>query len=272
MLRLWTDRVRIYLHPEQVVMVRQSGLLKRRIITKRVIPVDVAGELAWSGALTVLETALKQAEWHNAKATVILSNHFVKYRVALWNASLTEEERIVLLRHQFIAAYGDEVKSWPVAVTDGGYGKSSLACAVDGGLTERLQRICAATNVPLMSIQPYLMTAFNCWRQGIDPKGAWFILVEQSYISIAFIQHGVWRVVRGQCYTSNSEIDIELLLVREALQLGVDATGFTVHFFSAESDSTPNLPDCFKVQVLHMPITHGYLPQDDRHIAAALCA
>lgn len=272
MLRSWTDRVRIYLHPEQVVLVRQTGLVKRRIIAMRVIPVDVAGEFAWSGVLKVLEAALKQPEWQGARTAMILSGHFARYRIVPWNNSLTEEERIVLLRHQFAGVYGEPVKDWQVTIADGGYGKPGMACAVDGRVMLSIQNACTAASIRLTSIRPYLVTAFNRWRHKLDSQGAWFVLAEQSHLSIAFIRHGEWQTMRSHCSTSNRAFDLEQLLVREALQLGVEATAFTVYFFSAESDSKPDLPECFKVQMLDLTIIPGGSSQNGSRIAAVLCA
>ena len=275
MLRLWIDQLRIYLHPEQVVIVRLSGLVKRRIIAKRVLPVDVAGEFAWSGALAVLEAALKQAEWQGARAMVILAGHYTQYRVTPWNDDLTAAEQSVLLHHQFADIYGERANNWQIKIADGAYAKPSVACVVDSRLMEGLQKTCSATRVQLTSVQPYLMTAFNRWRKQIDPQGAWLVLREKSHLSIAFFQGGAWRTMRTQCCSSDWAVTLELMLVREALQLGVDAAAFMVYFFSAEFNGKSKLPVCFsapfKVQILHLPAIDGYLPQDDLHIAAALC-
>lgn len=273
MLRSWIDRLRIYLHPEQVVIVRQSGLFKRRITAKQVISVNESDQSVWGGALKALQAALNKPEWQQASAKVILSDSFCKYRITPWNEHLTEAEKTVLLHHQFGEIYGETAKSWQITTSDSGFGKPYLACAVDIRLMEDIQKACTTSGVRLTSVQPYLMTAFNRWRHKIESKGAWLIFAEKSQLSISLIQQGAWCKVRTQHCAPGWEESLDSLLAREALPLGIDAAAFPVHFFCTEQPHFKlDLPAPFKVQTLHLPIMHGYSPQGDQHIAAALCA
>lgn len=272
MLRSWIDRLRIYIHPEQVILVRQSGLFKQKITAKQLITVSETGTPDWSGALTVLNTTLKQPEWQQASATVILSDSFAKYRIVPWNDNLTEEEKMALLNHQFGQIYGEATRSWQITASDNGFGKPSLVCAIDMRLIEAIQKSISIAGVRLTSIQPFLMTAFNHWRQKIDSQDAWLVFAEKSHLSIVLIQQGTWRSIRSQHCSQEWENNLETLLTREALQLGVDTARFPIYFFNSEHPHFKlDLPAPFKVQALHLPIIQGYSPQGDQHIAAALC-
>lgn len=278
MLRSWTERIRIYLHPQQVVLVRQSGLFQRRVSATRLLPAgeDAHGEHQhpWSSALVALETALAQPQWQQARATVILSGEFVRYRLAPWDGRLTAEEQAALLRHRFEEVYGDAMHHWQLSVADAGYGKQSLVCAFDPRLLAALQdafsRANSGATARLVSVQPLLMTAFNRWRRQIDGHGAWFVLAEQTHLTIALLQDGEWRGIRSKACAPGWEQTLPLLLQREALQLGVEAGTFPVYFYRPGQPSfKPDLPQ--PVHVLRLPGDAGFAPDGDKNIAAALC-
>jgi len=271
-LRSWTERIRIYLHPEQVVMVRQSGLFKCRVTAKKVLPVSVQGEYPWSGALAVLETALKQPEWQQARVTVIFSGDFMRYRVAPWDGRLTAEEQEALLRHRFEEVYGDGMHTWRLSVADAGYGKQCLVCAFDPRLMAALQDIFLRSKARLVSVKPLLMTAFNRWRRQIKGGGAWLVLAEKSHLTIALLQNGEWRGIRSKACEPGWEDTLGLLLEREALQLGVDAAEFPVYCYRPDKPSLkPSLPAQQPLQVLRLPGCEGFSPDLDKDIGLALC-
>lgn len=272
MLRSWTERIRVYLHPEQVILVRQSGLLQRRVTIKKVYPVGVQGEHVWSGALTTLEIALKQPEWQQARATVILSGDFTRYRVAPWDGRLTSDEQQALLRHRFEEVYGDEMQNWNLTVADAEYGKQSLACAVDQRLMAALQDTFSRSGIRLVSVQPWLMTAFNRWRRQIGANAAWLILAEPTRLTIALLQQGEWRGIRSKASAAGWEESLPLLLEREALHLGVEAGKLPVYFHRPDKPSfKPSLTQQQPVQVLRLPNSVGFSPDSDKDIAVALC-
>lgn len=273
MLRSWTERIRVYLHPEQIVLVRETGIFRRRLLAKRTIPVEIAGEQIWDGALTALQAALRQPEWHKAGITVILSSEFVRFRIAHPDVRLSAVERVALLHHQFEEVYGEAAENWRISVSEGGFDKPGLACAVDPQLMAGLRDACVAADARLVSIKPYLMAAFNCWRRKVDPRGAWLVVAEPSTLTIACLRQGAWHSIRSQRSMPGWENDLELLLAREALQLGMSAETLTVCVFWPERPaSKPPLPDKFSLQLLQLPIIQGYSPLADKQMAVALCA
>jgi len=271
-LRSWTEHLRIYLHSEQVVLVREVGLIKRRIGAKQTIPVNVQGEHSWSGALATLETILNAPEWQHARASVTLSSHFMRYRVVPWDGRLSNEERDALLRHRFEEVYGNEVQGWQLVAAGAGYGKQGLVGAVDARLMTRLQDVFTRSTVQLVSVKPLLMTAFNRWRREIDGRGAWVVLAEQSFLTIGLVQGGEWRSIRSKNYGTGWEETLSLLLEREALHLGVDATTFPVYLWRPDKPFfKPSLSQEQLVQLLRLPVRLGFSPDGDKDYALALC-
>lgn len=270
MSRLWIDRLHVYLHPEQVILVRQAGLFRPKVTAKRVIAVNDSGEHAWSGALVVLKKLLELPEWQRARVRVSLSSHFVRYRTVPWNGGLSPEERDALLRHRFEEIYGSEMRAWQLVVSESGYGKQGLACAIDSGLMAGVKNCFTHSSVKLVSVTPVLMSVCNRWRKEIDVHSAWLVLAEQSHFMIALIQNGEWRGIRRKPCQPGWEDSLELLLQREGLQLGVDAAAIPVYCCWPDKPYfKPNLQQ--SVRILRLPGQDGFSPDGDKDIAIALC-
>ena len=82
MSRLWRDRLLVSLAPSSVALVRVAGRLRPRIIAKQVLDCDPAfGAEPWQGAVAALAAAAERLRAERVDATVVLSNHFVRYAI-----------------------------------------------------------------------------------------------------------------------------------------------------------------------------------------------
>lgn len=189
MSRLWAERVVMTLSPAQ----------------------DSAGEQeAWRGALEDL-TRKVAALRGRADVTVVLSNHFVRYAVLPeQDGGATAEEELALARFQFAKIHGDRAKAWDVRVSPEGEG-AQIACAIDAALLEGI-KACFAKNrkARLVSVQPFLMAAFNQSRGKIPGEGAWLLLGERERTCLARVAARGWASVHN-----GRETDAEELLERE---------------------------------------------------------
>jgi hypothetical protein len=186
--RLFPERLRIALAPGEVSLARERGVLRKKLIQQKTLGCDAGfGAQPWHGALA----ALKQVD-AAARATVILSNHFVRYAIIPWSDALggpAEEEAYV--RHHFAKIHGERAKSWALRWSE--TGGARLASAIDKALLEELKR-----SLPrLASVQPYLMAAINRWGKSIPRSGAWLALVEAERACIALHAGGRWRSVQN---------------------------------------------------------------------------
>jgi hypothetical protein len=136
----------------------------------------------------------------------VLSNHFVRYTVLPeQDGSATPEEEIALARFQFTKIHGERVKGWEVRVSE------ELACAIDTALLEGLRGCFPRTGkARLVSVQPYLMAAYNRSRRRIPREGAWLLLAESGRTCLARVAAKGWASVHN-----GREVDAEELLERE---------------------------------------------------------
>ncbi len=188
MSRLFPERLRIGLAPAGISLARCKGVLRTRLVEQKTLACDPAfGTQAWHGALA----ALKQVD-KAARATVILSNHFVRYAIVPWSDALgSAEEEEAYVRHHFAKIHGERAKSWALRWTDAGGAR--LASAIDRELLEALKRALPR----LASVQPYLMAALNRWEKAIPRSGAWLALVEPERACIALHAGGRLRSVQN---------------------------------------------------------------------------
>lgn len=217
MLRLWRDQVRIALCPDRVITVHYRAGLRPRIVAKQVHHYSAA-EPGWQAALPVLQAALVNTDWKNADATLILSNHFMRFLLLPWNdVALTGAEKLSLLQHRFSEVYGEASASWELRLHEGAFAAPSLASAVDSDMLEQLQGIFKASPLRLKSIQPYLMSAFNACRRDLGDGAAWLVLVEQGMSCIGLLHRGQWQSIRLRRTGSDWFDETMLALEREIL-------------------------------------------------------
>jgi hypothetical protein len=150
------------------------------------------GREPWQGAVHVL----KNLELPRARATVVLSNHFVRYALVPWSDALAgEAEEAAYVRHHFAHIHGERAKSWAFRASEG---PSRLCSAIDADLLKAIKECFSGKNkARLVSVQPGLMAAFNRWRGSIPPAGAWLALVEPDRACVGLHAKGRWQSVQN---------------------------------------------------------------------------
>lgn len=217
---LWRDRLNMALCPDRAIVLRFA---RGRLVSKDIHCFDAGS------AIEALQGVLSM-ETKKSDATLVLSNHFVKYMVMPWtDAALSEEELHAMIRHRFTEVYGDS--DWEVRLSGGSFGAPSLASAVDRDFLGKLKQAFESSSVRLKSVQPYLMAAFNASRDRMKAASSWFVMAEDGLCCIAMLRDGNWQRVR-QCRGGLK--DAQQMLEREAL-LAQDDLDRKVYVFSPQS-------------------------------------
>lgn len=274
MLRLFPDRVLIGLAPSAVSIVRVSGPWRGRVASAQVVDCDPAfGAEAWQGALAMLAQAAAGLARDAVNATIVLSNHFVRYALVPWSDALdSAEEELAFARHTFVRIHGDRAKAWDVQIAGEARGAARLASAIDQGLVDAL-RACfpSSGKAYLVSVQPHLMSAFNLWRRRLGPD-AWILIIEPQRACLAMRSKGQWNAVcnkRGEFQDAATWVD---LLERERYRVGTDAPS-EVAVFAPRNDKAA-FPDAgrWKFSGLMLPPADGSAAADPSRFALALSA
>ncbi len=224
------DELRVVLHPGQLMMARVRRRLtirgpKHEVAACRTILCEPApgDDAPWSAALRELEAVMPDLAGNNARATVILSNHFMRYALVPWNGTLSnDKEEMAYARHLFGEIYGRDSRAWELRIDPGKAGLPQLAGAVNGALLGDLRQVFGRSRVGLKSIQPHLMFAYNACQSLLRGKSAWFALIERDSLCLSLLQEGQWSWIRTMRIGGGWHEELPLFLEREAFIANVE--------------------------------------------------
>lgn len=274
----WPPReLRVVISPDQAALwpVRRTlGLrgLRRLIDEPHIVPCNSAsGATPWRAALQALETALPGFADGKTAATVILSNHFLRYALVPWRAGLSDaEEDLSFARHCFAKVYGKAAQQWELRLSQEAPEMPRLASAVDTELLGGLRGLFDSAGIPLRSIQPHLMAAFNGSRGRLQQHSAWFALPEPGNLCLALLQHGRWSRVRNLRVDRAWREELPLILEREAYLADDPAVPHEVYVWSeAPGDMAFPKIDPWQFHVLSPGLVPGAVMAQD-HLAMAM--
>jgi hypothetical protein len=197
------------------------GLGPDRIILTGAKAIEVAqGDGGWRAALPVLDAAL--AERKGAEASVVLADAFARYVLLPWNETLKSAEQwLALARHRFAGLHGARAAEWEVKVSETAPQGARLACAVDKELLELLKAKFAASGIRLVSVQPFLVAAYNRIRADAGNGSCWVVVEERARLTLVLIQRGAWLAIRSRRCDERWRLVLPEILEREGAFLGV---------------------------------------------------
>lgn len=187
---LWRDEVTVLLSPQRVLIRRIPRGLGRPALTQ-VLSCTPGEAGAWDPALAALAQAANGA-WRGAHATIVLSNHFVRYAVVPACPELNSEEYLEFSRHQFARTFGATAAEWVLRINPASNDAPHLASAVAPALLHALAETTQAAGMRLASVQPYLMAVYNECRRTIGSGVAWLALAEPGRLVLALRDGERW--------------------------------------------------------------------------------
>jgi hypothetical protein len=195
---LWRDEVGIFIGPRRVVLNRMSRGLRPTCVADYASLVEGGGFTDWEPTLAVLAAALSDRHWQDARARVVIANHWVRYAIVPWRSELAEEsERVAYGRLLLQEVYGDDLADWTVTLGQTTAGRSQLACAIPAGLEEQLRAILAEARLQLLSLQPHLVVSFNRWRHRVSAPGGWLVVLDDGTLAAARLTEESWAEVHS---------------------------------------------------------------------------
>jgi hypothetical protein len=197
------------------------GLGAKRVIVSGAKAVELPGADDWRAALEALPEILKARA--TSEASVVLADQFVRYALLPWSEAVKSREQwLALARHRFGALHGPAAASWNVKVSETAPLGARLACAVDKELIESLASVFVAANVKLVSVEPFLVAAFNRIRSTVGNGSCWIVVEEPGRLTLALIQRGAWVAIRSRRSDERWRAALPEILEREGAFLGLD--------------------------------------------------
>jgi hypothetical protein len=198
-LRPFPDEVGIFVGPNKVLLVRARRGWRPKTLAERAITVDATESSDWSLALDALRRELEQPTWRDARARVVVSNHWAHYDVLPWSVELAKEsERREHARYLLAATYGDVVDDWTVALSRAAPGAARLVCGLPRNLLDDLDDAITAHGLKLVSVQPHLVAAYNLSRHRMPRSSAWwFTTIDERSLVAMHLSEGHCDRVRA---------------------------------------------------------------------------
>lgn len=217
---LWREQVHVLVAPTELTLGRFGKGIRPAMIAKTTVPIakqTSTGLPLWSSSVQALGRVLGTEEWAQGDLALVLSNHFVRYRVVPWQDELRDEQELTAYAEQVLRqAYGGVASAeWSVDVSIDRVGSPCVASAVDTALIEALRTLAGQQGRRLMSVRPLLMEAFNLARGWLTGGCYWVVIVEEGLICAALIGRGRWVVVRTARFHGDWPSELVAMLERE---------------------------------------------------------
>jgi hypothetical protein len=195
---LWRDEIGAYLSPHRVCLVRMKRGVKPAPVAQHEQSLNCRPPGAWAPAVGALDALLSQPAWQGARMRVVIADHWARYAIVPWIASLSSaEERVAHARQLLASIYGEVVSDWDTCVSEAPPQSARVVCAVPRALLEEIRTACARHAARLLSLQPQLIAAYGSWRHRLPPTNAWFVTVEQGSLAAARIGQDGWDRVHS---------------------------------------------------------------------------
>lgn len=238
---LWRDQVRLGVGPDRLVVAAYRRGVHPRLVRKDILRVEPAESESWRASVEAIPPALTTSATQRPDVSVVLSNTFVRYALLPWNPALrTDAEWVALARHRLQSVHAEVPGEWEVRVTETMRGGPLVACAVERSLLDALEAKIAEGRARLLSVQPYLMAAFNRLRHKISNQTCWLVIEEPGCLLLVLIQRGSWVSIRNRRVDERWREQFPEILERESalLALGEPCNDVVVYTPSAfETDS-----------------------------------
>jgi hypothetical protein len=226
----------------------RSGLGAKRIIVSGGKAVELQAGDDWRGALGALPEILKAHR--GSEASIVLADQFARYALLQHNDAVrTSEQWLALARHRFGALHGAVAADWEVKVTQTAPFGARLACAVDRELIEQLAGVFVSSSIKLISVQPFLVAAFNRIRKTVGNGSCWIVVEEPGRLTLALLQRGAWVAIRSRRSDDRWRVVLPEILERESAFLGLDEPCTRV-IVCAQGEFDPEMHHAWRAQKL----------------------
>lgn len=240
----WRDHTAVFVGADAVHAAHYPGRFARSAPRRSRVALVERGNPAQNVA-EALREALAGVQARRGDATVIVSNHYVRFALVPDAGKLRNDaERELAARHTLHAVYGDAANGWRV-VLDGATGKgAAVAAGIDTALVETVVATLTAAHLRARALRPLFASALDTARRALGNGPAWFGVAEPGRLALAYVERGTWQSLRSHRLRRDLAEELPLLLEQDRLTGLVRGGGETNgRVVLASSDAVaPDLP------------------------------
>ncbi|MDF3935217.1 hypothetical protein [Pseudomonas citronellolis] len=209
---------------------------------------DVACIGGWSSALEALGGLLGEQR-ARADLWVVLSSQYCRFCRVPWCAAITTPAELLEYAGACLESiFGSGEVAWQLSVSAEGEGLPRLAAAIPQELLQRLRELAAERGLRLLSVQPYLMAAYNHFRAHLPGDDFIFLVAEPERSTGLVAQAGQWQRVFSQgCGDSDEELGALLQRQLRLMEEGTQALPLFVHAPGRRQEPRPALDGACRV-------------------------
>ena len=210
---------------DSVAVVRRTLGLRRRIVDQKQVhfPKQIdnsnAEVVIWQPAINQLDILINTMKVKpKSKLDITLASDFVRY-LALPPQPLymNTAEKIAYATAAYREIYGSVVDEWEVRLQDTAMHDTTIVAAIDKRLLETLNQVALKYQLKLITVKPYLMSAFNKLTKQIGRSSGYLVIVEFKRLLLINLQQGKCVNVRMFNLGSDWQVELRNLMVRESV-------------------------------------------------------
>ena len=264
------DEIRIGLSPEWVSALRVSRRWKPRVIEKQAVQCASSASADWRPCIEALQHVAQALPSRKSDATVVVSNHFVRYALVPWSEHLVSaDEKLAWVRHHFTELYGESAVPVDYRWSEGPPDTPWVAAAIDSELLAEIRAVLEPTSLRLRSTQPYLMAVFNRLRRQIKKHKVWLVIPESGRVCVAGVADGQWRTITSTGIGPDWHDELALLIERRLLLSNEAPAAVLAYGAELEKLDLTDISDV-PIKAFGPRALPGYSPSSDAQYSMAL--
>lgn len=259
----WNNSLFAAISPSHISMLKLGRGFKPRIMAKFDEAFTPPKQSSWETALDKLAQQLSQPEWQKAEMNVVLSNRLLRFETLNFGVQLSQyTAQEAFAKYALGQTYGAISERWTLRIQPAHKGDRRLVSAIDQSLLDSLRQACAAQQLKLKLVTPYLIPVFNRFQKQIQNEPTWLVLHEPGYSLLVLLSAGQFVAVNGVYHDSINELPV--LLDRENLVSKLAEPCFQVCLYSTALADLATIPKTqYQFNKLELAVPDGFPSQAD---------
>ncbi|MFY1668103.1 hypothetical protein [Pseudomonas sp. Pseu.R1] len=217
-------------------------------------------------ALDSLQRLLAEHIHRRARLSVLFSSHYSRFGLIPWSEHITTPAELQAYASAcFDDTFGKSSEAWALSLSPENAGLPRIAVALPQALLNHLRTLVKELGLQLVSVQPYLMAAFNRFQKSFGDRDFLFVVAEPGRSTLLLAREGRWSAVRS-LRIADSDAALASMIARESELHGLNGdkpVDLFVHAPARHNDG----PMILGVQTLELPVVEGDV-QDPLHLMA----
>jgi hypothetical protein len=215
----------VVLGTDSVAIVNRTRGLRTRIVDQKHVHFPQQFEeltvqaAIWQCAITQLDALIVAMKIKSkSQLHITLASDFVRYlTLPPQQIYMSVAEKLAYATAAYREIYGSVVDDWEVRLQDTPTQETTIVAAIDKKLLEALNQTAVKHQLKLITVKPYLMSAYNSLAKQIGGSSGYLVIVEFKRLLLINLFQGQCVNVRVFHLGSDWQSELNNLMVRESV-------------------------------------------------------